>query len=89
MVLPWSIRLFIIVGDIDPDKIEASIKRLFNDLKPSKEATKATPVMVDDNNNTLYAFGSNKEVSQEIFQLYRKIEYIAPEEKKLSYVPLH
>ena len=37
--------------------------------------------MVDDNNNTLYAFGSNKEVSQEIFQLYRKIEYIAPEEK--------
>ena len=77
------------MGDIDPDKIEASIKRLFNDLKPSKEATKATPVMVDDNNNTLYAFGSNKEVSQEIFQLYRKIEYIAPEEKKLSYVPLH
>ena len=71
----------VVVGDIDPVKIEASIKRLFGDLKPAKEATKATPVMVDDNEKTLYAFGSHQEVSQQIFQLYRKTEYISPEEK--------
>ena len=77
---PGNQAIFI-VGDIDPAKVEASIKRLFSGLKPAKEATKATPVMVDDNDKILYAFGSHKEVSQEIFQLYRKIEYIAPEEK--------
>ena len=77
---PGNQAIFI-VGDIDPAKVEASIKRLFGGLKPAKEATKATPVMVDDNDKILYAFGSHKEVSQEIFQLYRKTEYIAPEEK--------
>lgn len=74
-------QAIVVVGDIDPAKIEASIKRLFSGLKPAKEATKATPVMVDDNEKTLYAFGSHQEVSQELFQLYRKTDYIAPEEK--------
>ena len=81
-------QAIVVVGDIDPVKIEASIKRLFGDLKPAKEATKATPVMVDDNEKTLYAFGSHQEVSEQIFQLYRKTEYISPEEKNYYRIPL-
>lgn len=71
----------VVVGDIDPEKIEASIKKLFGGLPVNKEATKATPVLIEDNEEPLFAFGSHQEVTQTYFQIYRKIDYVAPQEK--------
>lgn len=71
----------VVVGDIDPAKIEESIKKLFGPLPVEKGATKATDIQIADNEQTLYAFGSNKEVSQSMYQIYRKLDVVTPEEK--------
>lgn len=36
---------------------------------------------IADNEKTLYSFGSDKEVTQNIYQLYRKLDVETPEEK--------
>lgn len=71
----------IVVGDINPKEIEASIKKMFGQLPVEKGATKATDVAIADNEKTLYSFGSDKEVTQNIYQLYRKLDVVTPEEK--------
>lgn len=71
----------IVVGDINPKEIEASIKKMFGQLPVEKGATKATDVAIADNEKTLYSFGSDKEVTQNIYQLYRKLDVETPEEK--------
>lgn len=66
-------QAIIVVGDIDPDKIEASIKRIFAPLPVPEGATKAITIAVPDNEKTLYSYGSNKEVNPTVFLLTRKL----------------
>lgn len=75
-------QAIVVVGDIEPAKIEASIKKLFGSLPVPKGATKAVELPVEDNEETLFSSGSDKEVTQTVYLIYRKKDVVTPEEKQ-------
>lgn len=62
----------IIVGDIDPDRAEASVRKHFEGLGGDPLARKAMPVTVADNDKPVVAVGSDKEQSGDMIQFYVK-----------------
>jgi zinc protease len=75
-------QAIIVVGDIDPHKFEAKIKKLFAPLPVPPTAHKAEDLQVDDNDTTLYYAGSDKEMAQTYFVIFRKDEVIPAEMKQ-------
>ena len=67
-----SNQAVIIVGDIDPDKMEASILRHFSDLKRGKRSMDARIVEVEDNATPIIAVGTDSEQANNMLQLYIK-----------------
>lgn len=53
----------IIVGDIDPKRIEAKIKEMFSDIEMPANAPERVYYPVSDNPGTIYAIGADKEQS--------------------------
>ncbi|MDE6160727.1 MAG: insulinase family protein, partial [Muribaculaceae bacterium] len=51
----------IVVGDIDPARIEAKIKEMFSDIKMPENAAERVYFDVEDNEGTIYAIGKDKE----------------------------
>lgn len=68
----------IVVGDIDLDKTEASIRRHFADLKRGKESVDATVVGVADNFVPIVAVGTDPEQANNMVQLYIKEPLLDP-----------
>lgn len=71
----------IIVGDIDPEKMEAAVIRHFSDLKRGKSAMDAEKVAVADNATPIIAVGTDKEQSANMIQLYVKEPLLSPAEE--------
>lgn len=64
----------IVVGDIDPDRIEAKIKEIFSPIEMPANAKTREYEAVPDTKGTIYAVGSDPEQQYSIFQIYLKNE---------------
>lgn len=64
----------IVVGDIDPDKVEASIERIFGSLPMPENAAKYETYPVPDNNTPIYVVDKDKEVQQGVIDIFFKSE---------------
>jgi len=62
----------IVVGDIDPDRIEKKIMELFSDIEMPANAAERTYEPVPDTPGTIYAIGSDKEQSAAVVQVMFK-----------------
>ena len=62
----------IVVGDVDVDKIEESIRRNFSDITAGPESVTATKVEVADNPLPIVATGTDPEQANNMIQLYVK-----------------
>ena len=62
----------IVVGDVDVDKIEESIRRNFSDIAAGPESVTATKVAVADNPLPIVATGTDPEQANNMIQLYVK-----------------
>ena len=63
---------FIVVGDIDPDKILASIQTEFGPIPTAPQPRTKAPESVPDNDQTLYSIVSDRENPFNIIQLFFK-----------------
>lgn len=73
----------VVVGDIDPARIEAKIKEMFSDIEMPANAPERVYYPVADNKGTIYAIGSDKEMAQSIVQIMFKFDSM-PDEMKGS-----
>ena len=64
----------VVVGDIDPDKVEASIARIFGPLPMPSGAARYETYPVPDNDQPIYVVDKDKEVSQISFDVFFKSE---------------
>ncbi len=62
----------IVVGDIDPDYIEGKIKEIFSDIKMPENAKERVYIPVEDTPGTIWAIGSDKEMTRSIALLMFK-----------------
>lgn len=62
----------IVVGDVDPDYIEAQIKTLWADAKSRPESKKSESVAIPDNERIISTVQTDPEQSQTLVQLYIK-----------------
>lgn len=67
-----SNQAVIVVGDVDVDKIEESIRRNFSDITAGPESVTATKVEVADNPLPIVATGTDPEQANNMIQLYVK-----------------
>ena len=62
----------VVVGDINPDSIEASIRHHFAGLSAGPRSVKAEPVAVADNEKPIAVSGTDPEQADNMVQLYYK-----------------
>ncbi|MDE6453730.1 MAG: insulinase family protein, partial [Muribaculaceae bacterium] len=62
----------IVVGDIDPVRIEAKIKEMFSGIKMPENAAERVYFDVPDNEGTIYAIGKDKEQPAGVFLMFFK-----------------
>ena len=66
-------QCIIVVGDVDVDKIEAQIKKLWANVPaPSANAAKVVPTLVPDNKEAIYVFDKDKEMQQSMVSVSMK-----------------
>ncbi len=70
----------IVVGDIDVDYIEGKIKELFSPIQMPANPKEREYVQVQDTPGTLYAIGTDKEMSAPVFMMMFKNEVFIPRE---------
>ncbi|MCQ2220422.1 MAG: insulinase family protein [Prevotella sp.] len=70
-------QAIIVVGDVDVDKIEATIKKLFSGIKAGPNAAHVEPVMVPDNEQPIFIFDHDKEITNTSFSIMMKKEPMA------------
>jgi zinc protease len=58
-----DLQAIAIIGDVDPTAIENKIKALFSDIPAVKNPKKREVVEIDDNDELLYALGTDDEVT--------------------------
>ena len=75
-----DLQAVIVVGDIDPDYIEAKIKEVFSPVKMPENAKPRVWEKVADNQGTIYAIGSDKEMTQPEAALMFKVDNLLPRE---------
>ncbi|MDE6043380.1 MAG: insulinase family protein, partial [Muribaculaceae bacterium] len=69
----------IVVGDIDPVRIEAKIKELFSGIKMPENAAEREYFDVADNEGTIYAIGKDPEQSNGVFLFFIKSDKLPRE----------
>ena len=72
----------VVVGDIDPDRIEAKIKEIFSPIATPVNPAKREYYPVPDTPGTIYAIGKDKEMPYSVMQLMFKHEATPDEDKK-------
>ena len=75
----------IVVGDIDPDRIEAKIKEIFSPIEMPADAKAREYEAVPDTPGTIYAIGTDPEQQYSIFNFYFKNE-VLPREMRNSMI---
>jgi zinc protease len=81
-----DLQAIVIVGDINPEEIEAKVTELFSDI-PQKQNAPARPVFeIPNNNEPLVGIATDKESQNTRIALYYKHDIVPAENKNLSYV---
>ncbi len=76
-------QAIIVVGDINPDYIEGKIKEIFSPIKMPANAPERIYPAVPDNEGTIYAIGSDKEMgSPSVMLAFKQKEKMLPTELK-------
>lgn len=79
-------QCIIVVGDVDVDKIEAQIKKLWANVPaPGADAAQVVPVPVPDNDKAIYIFEKDKEMQHSSVGIYMKHEAFPKEMKSDQY----
>ena len=73
----------IIVGDIDPDKVEEKVKTLFSTIEMPEDAAKREYFPVPDNEETIVSIATDSEATRTNLMVFYKHDPI-PDEIKLS-----
>ena len=73
----------IIVGDIDPDKVEEKVKALFSKIEMPEDAAKREYFPVPDNDETIVSIATDPEATRTNLMIFYKHDPI-PDEIKLS-----
>ena len=77
----------IVVGDIDPDYIEAQIKAIFGPIKMPENPQPREFVQVQDTPGTIFAIGKDKEQTQSVIQLMiKQKEKLLPKEVRGTFM---
>lgn len=85
-------QAIIVVGDVDVDKIEATIKKLFSDIKAGPNAAHVEELKVPDNEEPIFIFDHDKELTNTSFSIMMKKEPLpkafigTKEEYRFSYM---
>ena len=77
-----DLQALIIVGDIDPKKIEEKIKRLFADIAKRKNPKQVYSVEIPNNTEPLIAVASDPEAQQTTVQLFYKHDIVKVKDSK-------
>ncbi len=64
----------VIVGDIDPDKVEASIRRIFDGIRMPDHPARYETYPVPDNPEAIYIVDKDKEIQQPVIEAYFKYD---------------
>lgn len=67
-------QAIIVVGDVDVDKIEATIKKLFSGIKAGPNAAHVEELQVPDNEEPIFIFDHDKELTNTSFTIMMKKE---------------
>ncbi|MBN2484397.1 MAG: insulinase family protein [Bacteroidales bacterium] len=71
-----ELMAFVVVGDIDPDEMEAKIKARFSKIKKSDSPVEKEQYSIEDNKEPLVAIVSDKENTQTVISLSYKSDNI-------------
>ena len=75
-------QAIIVVGDIDPAKVEAQIKELWKDAVTPANAAKVVDEPVPDNDKAIYLFDKDKEMPYNLVSVAMKHDVTTNEEKE-------
>lgn len=67
-------QAIIVIGDIDVDHTEATIRDMFSGIKASEDAAHVTPVQVPDNEQAIYVSDKDKEMQFSIISIMLKTD---------------
>ena len=67
-----DLQALIIVGDIDPDRVEAQLKKIFTDVPAPVNPAKREMYPVPDNDKPLVSIATDKEASNTILYIFYK-----------------
>ncbi len=81
-----DLQAIVIVGDFDPDVIEAKVKKLFSDIPVKKDAPARPVFEIPDNDEPLVGIATDKESQNTRITLYYKHNIVPAESKNLNYV---
>ena len=73
-----------IVGDVDVDAVEASIKSIFADVEPIENPKKRKKFEIPDHEDTYFVLATDKEATQSIINMYSLAKNKDGEEKTLN-----
>lgn len=71
----------VVVGDINPDEIEAKIKALWSDIPRRNEKKERLSVEVADNEQPIVAIGKDKEMTSNLIEIKYKHDDLSDSEK--------
>ena len=74
-------QAIIVVGDIDVDQVEATLKRTFADVSAPVNPAKREPMPVPDNDKPLVSIATDKEAANTTLYLFYKHDILSPEQK--------
>jgi len=67
-----DLQALVIVGDIDVDKVEEKIKKMFSDIPAPVDPAPRVPVLVPDNANPLASIATDKEMTNTQITIFNK-----------------
>lgn len=75
-----DLQAVIIVGDIDPDRVESELKRIFADVPAPVDAAKREMYPVPDNAEPLVSIATDKEATNTILYIFYKHDVMPAEQ---------
>lgn len=74
-------QAIIVVGDIDAEQVEATLKRTFADVSAPVNPARREPMPVPDNDKPLVSIATDKEAANTTLYLFYKHDILSPEQK--------
>jgi zinc protease len=81
-----DLQAIAIVGDIDVDKTEASIKELFSSIPAAENPAPRNTIEVPSHKETYYVLAQDKEAPQTSVSVINLVKTVQPKDKNLRYI---